>query len=151
MVRIDVFYIEDDGYYFIPVYVADTKKKRLPAKAVRAGKAYSEWKEMDDKDFRFSLYAGDLVRIQNQKPIKLKLAKGGTGEPVIARADGMYYYQGADISTAAISLSTHDRRYSARGVGFKTLQLVEKYQVDILGNYYPVKSPEKRMAFRKED
>ena len=30
MVRVDVFYIEDDGYYFVPIYVADTCKKVLP-------------------------------------------------------------------------------------------------------------------------
>ncbi len=80
MVRIDVFYVEGDGYYFVPVYVADTKKKYLPTKAVRAAKPYSEWKEMDDDDFLFSLYAGDLVRIRSKKPIKLNLAKDGTGD-----------------------------------------------------------------------
>lgn len=151
MVRIDVFHVEDDGYYFVPVYVADTKKERLPSKAVRQGKPYSEWKEMDDKDFLFSLYAGDLVRIQNRKPVRLNLAKGGTGEKVITQKDGMYYYSGANISSGAIQITTHDRRYEQPSLGFKTLQSVEKYQVDILGNYYPVKSPEKRMPFRKED
>ncbi len=151
MVRIDVFHVEDDGYYFIPIYVADTKKECLPTKAVRAAKPYSEWKEMDDKDFLFSLYSGDLIRIQNKKPVKLNLAKGGTGEKVITQKDGMYYYQGANIANGQIHISTHDRRYEQPSLGFKTLQSVEKYQVDILGNYYPVKSPEKRMPFRKED
>lgn len=151
MVRIDVFYVEDDGYYFIPIYVADTKKKQLPTKAVRAGKPHPEWKDMDNKDFLFSLYAGDLVRIQSKNPIKLKLAKGGTGEKVITQNNGMYYYQGACISTGAIQITTHDRRYEQPSLGVKTLRSIEKYQVDILGNYYPVKSPEKRMSFRKED
>lgn len=150
MVRIDVFHVEDDGYYFVPIYVADTKKDHLPTKAVCAHKPYSEWKEMDDTDFLFSLYAGDLVRIKRRNPVTLHLAKGGTGEKVIAQKDGMYYYSGANIFSGAIKITTHDRRYEQHDLGFKNLQSVEKYQVDILGNYYPVKSPEKRMTFRKK-
>lgn len=150
MVRIDVFYVEDDGYYFVPIYVADTKKESLPNKAVVAYKTYSEWKEMKDENFIFSLYPGDLVRIQSRKGIKLNLAKGGTGEKEIVRQEGMYYYRGSDISTGAISVSSHDRRYESRGIGVKTLQSIEKYQVDVLGNYYKVDLPEKRMTFSKE-
>ena len=150
MIRIDVFYVEDDGYYFVPIYVADTKKERLPNKAVVAYKAYSEWKEMKDENFIFSLYPGDLVRIQSRKGIKLTLTKGGTGEPEIVRQQGMYYYQTANISSGAVTISTHDRRYSQSSLGIKTLQSIEKYQVDVLGNYYKVDLPEKRMTFSKE-
>ena len=150
MVRIDVFYVEDDGYYFVPIYVADTKKESLPNKAVVAYKAYSEWKEMKDENFIFSLYPGDLVRIQSRKGIKLPLTKGGTGEPEIVRQQGMYYYQTANISSGAVTISTHDRRYSQSSLGIKTLQSIEKYQVDVLGNYYKVDLPEKRMTFSKE-
>ena len=150
MVRIDVFYVEGDGYYFVPIYVADTKKESLPNKAVVAYKAYSEWKEMKDENFIFSLYPGDLVRIQSRKGIKLTLTKGGTGEPEIVRQQGMYYYQTANISSGAVTISTHDRRYSQSSLGIKTLQSIEKYQVDVLGNYYKVDLPEKRMTFSKE-
>ena len=150
MIRIDVFYVEDDGYYFVPIYVADTKKERLPNKAVVAYKAYSEWKEMKNENFIFSLYPGDLVRIQSRKGIKLTLTKGGTGEPEIVRQQGMYYYQTANISSGAVTISTHDRRYSQSSLGIKTLQSIEKYQVDVLGNYYKVDLPEKRMTFSKE-
>ena len=150
MIRIDVFYVEDDGYYFVPIYVADTKKAELPNKAVVAYKAYSDWKEMIDENFLFSLYPGDLVRIQSRKGIKLNIAKGGTGEKEIVRQDGLYYYQGANIATGAIALATHDRRYLQSGLGLKTLQSIEKYQVDVLGNYYKVDLPEKRMKFSEE-
>ena len=105
---------------------------------------------MKDDNFIFSLYPGDLVRIQSRKGIKLNLAKGGTGEKEIVRQEGMYYYRGSDISTGAISVSSHDRRYESRGIGVKTLQSIEKYQVDVLGNYYKVDLPEKRMTFSKE-
>ena len=150
MVRIDVFYVEDDGYYFVPIYVADTKKESLPNKAVVAYKAYSEWKEMKDENFIFSLYPGDLVRIQSRKGIKLNLAKGGTGEKEIVRQEGMYYYRAAGITVGAIQIETHDRRYLQPSLGIKTLQSIEKYQVDVLGNYYKVDLPEKRMTFSKE-
>ena len=150
MVRIDVFYVKDDGYYFVPIYVADTKKERLPSKAPVARKAYSAWKEMRDENFIFSLYPGDLVRIQSRKGIKLNLAKGGTGEKEIVRQDGLYYYRSADIEGGKIDIEVHDRRYSKHGLGLKTLRSIEKYQVDVLGNYYKVDLPEKRMTFSKE-
>ena len=150
MVRIDVFYVEDDGYYFVPIYVADTKKESLPNKAVVAYKAYSEWKEMKDENFIFSLYPGDLVRIQSRKGIKLNLAKGGTGEKEIVRQEGMYYYRASGITVGAIQIETHDRRYLQPSLGIKTLQSIEKYQVDVLGNYQKVDLPEKRMTFSKE-
>lgn len=44
MVRIDVFYVEGEGYYFVPIYIADTLKKELPSKACVAFKPYEDWK-----------------------------------------------------------------------------------------------------------
>ena len=150
MVRIDVFHIEDDGYYFVPIYIADTKKTMLPNKAAVAMKPYSQWKDMDDANFIFSLYPGDLIRIKSHKGIKLNLAKGGTGEKFIIRQDGMYYYRSAGIGVAQINIETHDRRYFQPSLGVKTLQSIEKYQVDVLGNYHKVSIPEKRTLFKKE-
>jgi hypothetical protein len=34
-------------------------------------------------------------------------------------------------------------------LGGKTLQRIQKYQVDVLGNYAPVRLPEKRQRFRQ--
>lgn len=45
MVRIDAFYVEDDGYYFVPVYTAGTVKMQLPQKAVAQGAAVDDWKK----------------------------------------------------------------------------------------------------------
>lgn len=42
MVRIDVFYVEGEGYYFVPIYIADTLKKELPSKACVAFKPYED-------------------------------------------------------------------------------------------------------------
>ena len=94
--------------------------------------------------------SGRNVRIQSRKGIKLNLAKGGTGEKEIVRQDGMYYYRSAGIAVARIFVETHDRRYLQPSLGIKTLQSIEKYQVDVLGNYYKVDLPEKRMKFSKE-
>ena len=48
------------------------------------------------------------------------------------------YFEGGNIATGAVTLTTHDDAYIADGLGFKTLQKVQKYQVDVLGNYTPV-------------
>jgi hypothetical protein len=50
-----------------------------------------------------------------------------------------------------LKIETHDRRYLQSSLGVKTLESIEKYQVDVIGNYWPVRIPEKRMDFSKED
>ncbi|MPM64584.1 CRISPR-associated endonuclease Cas9 [bioreactor metagenome] len=149
MVRVDVFHVEDDGYYFVPVYVANTKEKELPNKAVVAYKAYEQWKIMKPQDFLFSLYPGDLIRVKSRKGVKLKLVKGGSGEKEIFRKDALYYYRTAGITVGVFQVETHDRRYEQPSLGVKTLELIQKYQVDVLVNCTPVRLPEKRMGFIK--
>lgn len=149
MVRIDVFHVEDDGYYFIPIYTADTVKAELPQRAVVAYAAAEDWKEMRDSDFLFSLYAGDLIKIKAKKPIGLQLTnKDASGEPELQRKEWMLYYVGAGISTGSITVTTHDRKYQKGSLGVKTLLSIEKYEVDPLGEYHKVHIPEKRQAFR---
>lgn len=147
MVRLDVFRVEGEGYYVVPIYVADTKKPDLPNRAVVQSKPYEEWKVMKDENFVFSLYAGDLVYIEGKNPLRLSAVKGHTGEQKITRTNGLFYYSGCNISTGAISITTHDRGYEIGSLGVKSLPCIKKYQVDVLGEYYPVKLPEKRMTF----
>jgi CRISPR-associated endonuclease Csn1 len=149
MIRVDVFHVEKDGYYFVPVYVSDTVAKELPNRAVVANKPYEQWKPMKESDFLFSLCAGDLIRICNNKPIKLKQAEGGTGNPELLKKEGLYYYNGLNISSGALHIQLHDRSYSQSSLGGKRLGLIEKYEVDILGNYRPVKLPEQRQRFKR--
>lgn len=146
-VRVDVFYVKNEGYYFIPIYVSDTIKKELPNKASVAAKPYDKWKEMNDRDFIFSLYHNDLVYIKNKKSIKLTtMNKNSTLKDIVV--DEMYgYYIGAGISSASISVSNNDSSYWQPSVGIKNLLEFKKYQVDILGNYNEIKLPEKRMKF----
>lgn len=147
MVRIDVYFVPGDGYYWVPIYVADTVKPELPNKAVIAHKNYAEWKEMDENDFLFSLCQNDLIYLERKSAIKFKVKNSeSTLEKEIVRNKGIVYFEGGDISTAAISVTTPEDAYFSRGLGFKTLQKVQKYQVDVLGNYTLVKK-EKRQNF----
>jgi CRISPR-associated endonuclease Csn1 len=147
MVRVDVYYTHGDGYYWVPIYVADTVKPILPNRAVVAHKSCSGWKEMSEENFLFSLCKNDLVCIESKRPIKLKAAnKDSTLEKELPVQRVLAYFEGGDISTGAVSVTTHDNAYIVRGLGFKTLQKIEKYQVDVLGNYTRVKK-EKRQLF----
>lgn len=147
MVRIDVYFVPGDGYYWVPIYVADTVKPELPNKAVVAYKNYDEWKEMAEENFLFSLCQNDLIYLERKSAIKFKVKNSeSTLEKEIVRNKGIVYFEGGDIATAAISVTTPEDAYFSRGLGFKTLQKVQKYQVDVLGNYTLVKK-EKRQNF----
>lgn len=128
MVRVDVFKTEE-GYFWVPIYVTDTVKDTLPNKAAVAKKPYDLWKTMLDKDFVFSLYPNDLIRFQRDQ-----------------KEDNYMYYKKAGIATATIRVESHDRSYSIDSLGVKTLLLLEKWGVDVLGNRYRVKK-ESRQYF----
>ncbi len=142
MVRIDVFR-ENGKYYFVPIYVSDMKKDKLPNRAATAKKAYQEWREMKEENFVFSLYAGDLIRIKRKKAITTKNCDK-TSEK---RNDILVYYTGANINSAAIHGRSHDGGFEFEGLGIQILEVFEKYQVDVLGNISKVKA-ERRMHFR---
>ncbi len=147
MVRIDVFHVEGDGYYFVPIYVADTLKPELPNKACVAHKAYDQWKEMKDEDFIFSLYPNDLVEVRHKKSIKLTVSnKGGSLPESVEVSGALLYYTGADIAAGTITCVNHDNSYKIRGLGIKTLASMTKYTVDVLGEYHKV-GREKRQPF----
>ena len=148
MVRADVFYVEGDGYYFVPIYVADTVKPNLPNKAVVANKPYAEWKEMKETDFLFSIYPSDLVRVTHRKGIKLtQINKDSTLKKDKTVPTELMYYVKSSISTGSLTLETHDRTYDIKSLGIKTLEKLEKYQVDVLGNLSPA-GKEKRQRFQ---
>ena len=147
MVRIDVFYVENDGYYFVPIYVADTVKNELPNLACVAGN--KPWKKMVDEDFCFSLYPNDLIKITSKKELKLKLKnKNSTLPDEMYANEVLLYYNSACISTASIAVETDDGAYEQKSLGVKTLLKIEKYTVDVLGNISKVHK-EKRMEFNR--
>ena len=149
MVRIDVFKVEGDGYYLVPIYVADTLKPELPNRAVVAYKSYNEWKQMSDGDFVFSLYPNDLVKITHRREMKLtKCFKESTLPDALNCKEMLFYYISANISTGAICGITNDNTYVIGSLGIKTLESMEKYTVDILGEYHPVRK-EERQRFKR--
>lgn len=147
MVRIDVFHVENDGYYMVPIYVADTKKCELPNKAVVANKPYAEWKEMKGSDFLFSVYPSDLLYIRHRSGIKMTVAnKDSTLKKEKQVKEEYLYYVKSSISTGAMTVETHDRTYEVKSLGIKTLDVLEKCQVDVLGNITKVHK-EARQSF----
>ena len=141
MIRIDIFNVKGK-YYMVPIYVSDTVKKELPNRAVVAHKPVSEWKVMDDKDFCFSLYPNDLIRISKKGGIKVI----DVSKKRYAEREMLGYYTGADVSAGAIGLEKHDNSITARGIGIQSLTVFEKYTVDVLGNISLVRK-EPRMKF----
>ncbi len=150
MVRIDVFHVENDGYYFVPIYVADTVKPALPSKACVAHKPYAAWKEMREEDFVFSLYPNDLLKVTHKKQLKLTKTQEESDLPESYEIKSeLLYYISANIASASISCRNHDNSYSLEGTGIKTLASLEKYTVDVLGEYYPVRK-ESRQSFHRK-
>lgn len=148
MVRVDVFRVEGEGYYLVPVYVSDTVKPELPNKAIAAHKPYEEWKEMKEENFVFSLYPNDLVKIRFSKEMKFsKVQKESTLADSIMLKESFLYYKGTGITNASISVINHDNTYKIDSLGVKRLPLIEKYSVDVLGNITKA-GKEKRMRFR---
>ena len=138
MVRVDVF-LKGGKYYLVPIYVADTLKPQLPNKAIVQRKPYSEWPEMSDDDFIFSLYPNDLIKVTHKSGVSLTVVnKDSTLPPAMEGKEFMLYYRGTGIATGAISAINHDNSYGIPSLGVKTLEKLEKYTVDVLGEYHAV-------------
>ncbi|MBR1565227.1 MAG: type II CRISPR RNA-guided endonuclease Cas9 [Oscillospiraceae bacterium] len=147
MVRIDVFHVEGDGYYFVPIYIADTLKPELPDRACIQGKQYDAWKPMQEENFVFSLYPNDLLHVTHKKNLKLSLANKESTLPTTLEAkEAFLYFISANISTAVISCRNHDNTYQIASLGVKTLEKLEKYTVTVLGEVHKVEK-EPRMPF----
>jgi CRISPR-associated endonuclease Csn1 len=143
MIRIDVFE-KDNKNYLVPVYISDFYIGITPNKAISSGK---DWLEMtNDYNFKFSLYPKDLIYVENSKEIKLTSThKENKGS--IVKKNFMLYYIGADISVATIGVINHDNSFEGR-ISPRSFVKLEKYAVDILGNYYKVKNEKRQMLER---
>lgn len=130
MVRIDIFHKAGKNY-IVPIYLADTIKDELPNMAIVANKSENEWQLIDDSfNFMYSFYPNDLIKIVTKKETYFG------------------YYVGCHRGTGNLSIIAHDRLYSKEGIGAKLNTIIEKYQVDVLGNYVKVNS-ETRLPFYK--
>ena len=126
MVRVDVF--EKDGkFYLVPIYVADIVSGEIPNKAIKASTTKENWPVMDESyNFKFSLYKNDLICLKKKKEKEMFI-----------------YYRGTDSSTGSISYIHHYGGKEDR-IGVQKMELFEKYQVDLLGNYYKVKNEKRK-------
>lgn len=155
MVRVDIFYRAEGkrkGYYLVPVYVADTIKDELPIKAVTKGKAYKDWDEMKPDEFLFSLYKDDLLLVRSVKDIELSFLgkKGELGNflPTYKTREFLCYYQGTNRGACSITICNQDNTYAKESMGIKTLALLKKMQVDVLGQVSEAPA-EKRQGFKQ--
>lgn len=148
MIRVDVFYVEDEGYYYVPIYITDVVKDELPSKAVVQRKLPKDWKEMDDKDFLFSMYPNDLIYVERKEVFELTAPKNSSLDPTISKTKGFFYYRSFNSNTGSFKIYTHDSSYYKESLGGKTLSCLKKYTVDVLGNYSEVSLPEKRKPLR---
>lgn len=151
MVRVDIF-CRDDGrrkkWYGVPVYVGDIYRGVLPNKAAMNGKSEDDWLEMTEEyEYKFSLYKNDLVKIKSEKGIKFKPMNEQNPEKILHEV--LVYYKGFDRSTASIGIMLHDNSYTTRGIGIQSLDNMEKYEADLLGEVHAVKSEKRPPAHMK--
>ena len=133
MWRVDVFH-KAGKYYLVPVYQSDRRKRgTLPNAAATAFTDRDQWTQMDDTfTFVFSLFPNDLIRLKTKK------------------AEFFGYYDGMDVSTAAISILSpaaekhlgKDGRWRSLGVKVG-VEAFEKFHVDVLGRCYPAKAEDR--------
>ena len=147
MVRIDVFNVPGKGYYFVPIYVMDTLKAKLPIKAAPTKTTfYEDWEEMMEENFVFSLYSNDLIFVRARNTIKFK---DGEKLPMQNEVSETFaYYRTANIASSKIKIYSHNSKYEAE-LGVRTLIALEKWQIDVLGNVSRVKSEPRRKFTQK--
>lgn len=127
MVRVDL-YQKEGKYYAVPIYISDMVKKEIPRKAATGGKQYKDWRVMDPDDFLFSVYPRDLLHLKKGKPFNDGLSN-----------DIYMYFAGLDPASASFAVTAHDSSISLRGIGIQNLELIEKCQVDMLGEIHVCK------------
>jgi CRISPR-associated endonuclease Csn1 len=127
MLRVDVF-TKTGKFHLVPVYIHHIVTG-LPNQAIVQGKDEIEWTLIDETfDFCFSLHPCDLIRISQKGKTSL-----------------VGYYAGCNRATGSIDVWAHDRNQSIgkdgliQSIGVKMALALEKFDVDVLGNIYPVK------------
>ena len=71
---------------------------------------------MDDKDFQFSLYPNDLLYVEHKKGIVLQRNSSEISlPPSIEVTEGLFYFRGMGIATAAVALINHDISAGSKG------------------------------------
>lgn len=121
MVRTDVFR-KDGKYYLVPVYVSHVLSGVLPNRAIAAGKAEDLWPGMDEHyEFLFCLHPYDLIRLES------------------GNFAGLCNYRGTHRGDGRLKVSLPNGGTSQAddiiAVGSRNATLIEKYEIDVLGDY----------------
>jgi CRISPR-associated endonuclease Csn1 len=129
MSRVDIFTKDVEGrkkYYTVPVYSHQIAQKELPVRILPVPKKVGFINVDESFIFCFSVYPNDLLKIV-----------GEAGDVTFG------YYVKYNISSAGYSFIGHadtsrkDIDLISKSIG--NAKIVEKYQVDVLGNYTKVK------------
>ncbi|BBN98184.1 type II CRISPR RNA-guided endonuclease Cas9 [Sporolactobacillus terrae] len=131
IVKTEVFQNKETGkFYLAPVYVADVMVGREPKKFITQKKPYDEWLDITEEyNYLFSLFPNDVVHIKMKKT---KKTKSFLNEPVTWQ-EGYFYFKNVHTGTAQIGIIDHMRSFKDE-IGSQNLVILEKYQVDPLGN-----------------
>ncbi|MBE6063580.1 MAG: type II CRISPR RNA-guided endonuclease Cas9 [Clostridium butyricum] len=122
IVRVDI-YKKDKKYYSVPVYRVDIAKGVIPKKAAVNHKPESEWTEIDENyEFQFSVYKNDLIEIKRENE-----------ESIFG------YFNNFDRDSARYVIKSHDNSLEQKIAIKKGVKELNKYEVNVLGEYYKVK------------
>ena len=122
---------KEELFYVVPIYLHQLGSKKLPNRAVVSQKHEKDWIPIDQSfTFKFSVFYNDLIEVRT----KNKTIMG--------------YYKSFDRNSGAICLMVHDRNSQIGEKGFcsagvRTALSIRKFDVDILGGYYPRKNKSK--------
>ncbi len=162
MIRIDIFFVtegkdKENGYYLVPIYVANTLCEELPMRAATPKKPYRLWEIMRLQDFLFSIYPNDLIYIERKDlaPISFSVSstfikknkKNERHLPLsVEKSQGFFYYQGSNTNKRSVNLLTPDGVYSGE-CSISTLEKLEKWTIDVLGGEIRPVRRETRQGF----
>lgn len=132
LVRTDVFRKPNKKgiyeYYLVPVYISEMMAGKLPDRAIAQGKSYDDWPIMDETyEFLFSLQKYDLICV------------------TLKSSACLFYYKDSHRSTGALRGCVPNNILEEVSAGARTALSIEKFEMGILGDYYPVNG-EKRIG-----
>ncbi|CAM3260988.1 type II CRISPR RNA-guided endonuclease Cas9 [Sporolactobacillus spathodeae] len=131
IVRTEVYQNKETGkFYLAPVYVSDVLAGREPKKFITPHKNYDNWLEItDDYRFLFNIFPNDVLHIKMKRKKEAKTFLGN----LVEWQEGYFYFKKVHSATAQIGIIDHMKSFKDE-IGSQNLLILEKYQVDPLGN-----------------
>jgi len=145
MLRVDVFQSAKTGKFMgVPVYVSDAVAHSLPIFAAH-GSSYYNWIKIQPEDsFITSLSKNDLIKVTFDKPLTETNKTTGETLPV---SELLCYFDGFNIANTQMTFQSINGDYTINTVVLGKVLTITRYQLDYLGNYYPI-AHEHRLSFK---